>query len=298
MELNKEKKSDLNKIDPRAIVVQQGFNVRGGYNQEEFEKLKASIRELGVLEPLLAHRDGDAVVLTSGHNRLRAVMELIEEGVSIPYVPVLLRRKGEYTEEQRILETLATNQGQPLRMHEKGEAFRRLEAHGYSKAEIARKTGTSPAEVGNALMLAKSPKKVLDLLNEEKISHVAVLAIFRTTEDEQERLQRVQEAVENAEQRTPEEPSSGGEEKKAKKATLKDVAGATGKTPISKVEEAMQVLEDLGVETSKHSHLSLVEALVGVLKNKKSTATDVAKVLMPQLFQEEEPTEETEEQEA
>lgn len=292
MELNKEKKSDLNKIDPRAIVVQEGFNVRGGYDEAKFQELKNSIRELGVLEPLLAHRDGDAVVLTSGHNRLRAVMELIQEGVSIPYVPVLLRRKGEYTEEQRILETLATNQGQPLRMHEKGEAFRRLEAHGYTKAEIARKTGVSPAEVGNALTLAKAPKKVVDLLNEEKISHVAVLTIFRTTEDEQERLQRIQETVDNAEQRSPE-----GQEKKPKKATLKDVAGATGKTPISKMQEALQTLEDMGVEVEKHTNLSLVQSLVEVLQNKKSTAVDVAKVLMPQLFQEE-AVEETEEQEA
>lgn len=68
------KKNDLLKVDPRNIVIEEGFNEREEYG--DIEGLCQSIIEVGQLEAVKGYkmRGEEKYVLTDGHRRFRAIM--------------------------------------------------------------------------------------------------------------------------------------------------------------------------------------------------------------------------------
>jgi ParB-like chromosome segregation protein Spo0J len=68
----------------------------------------------GVLQPLLVRFDPQqqCAILNDGECRLRAVLELIEEGVEIATIPILQVQGGNETE--RLVIALTANTGKPL----------------------------------------------------------------------------------------------------------------------------------------------------------------------------------------
>lgn len=85
MEVNATKRTDLFLIDPRNIVVMEGFNVRRDFDLEE---LKEQIKANGVLNPVTVipyKEDGvEKYKLVDGERRYRATMLAISEGANIP----------------------------------------------------------------------------------------------------------------------------------------------------------------------------------------------------------------------
>lgn len=92
METNKTKRCDIYSIDPRNIIVADGFNSR--YNFGDIDELAAQIKEQGMLSPITVQTvktpDGDKYQLVDGERRYRAVLKLLHEGVDIPYVKAII----------------------------------------------------------------------------------------------------------------------------------------------------------------------------------------------------------------
>ena len=91
MKNNATKKTDVFLIDPRNIVVVDGFNVRRDFDLDE---LKEQIKAKGVLNPLtvIAFKDANGeekYKLVDGERRYRATMLAIGEGADIPFVKAL-----------------------------------------------------------------------------------------------------------------------------------------------------------------------------------------------------------------
>lgn len=110
METNKTKNTDLFLIDPRNIVVVDGFNVRRDFDLDE---LKEQIKAKGVLNPLtvIAFKDDEGnekYKLVDGERRYRATMLAISEGADIPYVRAMKARKDASTEELYIQQRCVT----------------------------------------------------------------------------------------------------------------------------------------------------------------------------------------------
>src|SRR5258706_12170843 len=80
-------RSDLFKVDPKQIVVRDGWNPR---TQFDISDLKDSIREHGVLVPLRVRINGDTVELVDGERRAPATLALIEAGYAVLSVPAIL----------------------------------------------------------------------------------------------------------------------------------------------------------------------------------------------------------------
>jgi len=104
-------------MDPRIIQIEKAFNPRDyrlKENREHLDELKASIKMRGVLQPLLVRFDPQqqCAILNDGECRLRAVLELIEEGVEIATIPILQVQGGNETE--RLVIALTANTGKPL----------------------------------------------------------------------------------------------------------------------------------------------------------------------------------------
>jgi ParB-like chromosome segregation protein Spo0J len=142
------KRGVLQNIDPNLITEEPGWNVRqeGPELSDHIRALADSIKEVGVLEPLTVHVEGDRVVLA-------------EEGIEIRTVPVrtepLLANAAD-----RVLSLLTRNSGRPLRPLERAEVFRRLAAYGWKAQEIAGKASFTSSYVCQLLKLASAPPQV------------------------------------------------------------------------------------------------------------------------------------------
>ena len=163
--------TDLFKVDARKIVVCEHWNPRSQMGTDAIEELKASIRDNGFYpdKPLLLHRKADQLVLISGHRRLRAVLELIDEGVPFVSVPVVLDQSGD--EGDLLARALSANQnGIPLEPLDEAMGFNRLIGYGWEPKRIAEKVGRSLSHVYSRLKLLEAEPDVLQAVEMKAIT--------------------------------------------------------------------------------------------------------------------------------
>lgn len=160
-------------LDPAIIEIERGHNPRN-YNLPEnrahLDELKASIKENGVLQPLLVRYEAESqsAVLVDGECRLRAVRELIKEGVEIVGLPAIQVAAG--NEAERLCLALTANTGKPLSKWESGIAFNRLIKFGWDAAKISTKLGFSERFVNESMELSDAPEEVKMLLSERSVT--------------------------------------------------------------------------------------------------------------------------------
>jgi len=169
-------------IDPRIIIIDDGQNPRNydlPENHDHLDELKRSIRENGVLVPLLVRYDAErkAAVIVDGECRLRAVLELITEGVEIETVPTIQVPGG--NESDRLLTSITANTGKPLSKWELGGAFQRLYKFGWAEEKIATKTGYTDRFIREAMELADAPDEIKRLLSSQAVTPSLALAELR-----------------------------------------------------------------------------------------------------------------------
>lgn len=170
--------TDLFKIDPRKIVIREGWNPRKVIGEGTLEELKASIRDNGFYpdKPVLLYRRGVELELISGHRRLQSVLELIEEGVPIVAIPAVLDQTGD--EGERLARALSANHnGVALEPMEEANAFKRLRGYGWESKRIAEKIGRSLSYVSGRLKLLEATPDVLDAAARGQITQTDVVRV-------------------------------------------------------------------------------------------------------------------------
>ena len=85
-----QKRKEFFTVDPKVIVVKNGWNPRTDFSGEE--ELRDSIIQNGVLIPLRVKKVDNVLELIDGERRLRATHLAIKEGHNIESVPVILER--------------------------------------------------------------------------------------------------------------------------------------------------------------------------------------------------------------
>ena len=156
----------IDEIDPNASQPRRDFD------KEALEQLADSIREAGVLSPILVVENGMRYRIVAGERRYRAARL-----AGLETVPCIVRSM---TNEQQMEAALIENlQRQDLNPIEEAAAIRSLmQECGYTQEEAARKLGKSRPAIANALRLLNLPKAVTDLVVTGDLSagHARVLA--------------------------------------------------------------------------------------------------------------------------
>lgn len=137
---------------------------RNHFNETSLQELAASIREQGLLQPLLVIRVPGGYELIAGERRLRAARM-----AGLDRVPVLCRR----VEDDRKLElALIENiQRENLNPIEEAQAYRELQSiNKYTQEEVARRVGKDRATVANSIRLLSLPAFVKEELVASRIS--------------------------------------------------------------------------------------------------------------------------------
>jgi ParB family chromosome partitioning protein len=171
---------------------------RTNFDPQELAELAASIREHGVIQPLILTygEQDDQYVLIAGERRLLAARQ-----VGLEVVPAIVR---EASEQQRLELALIENvQRTDLGPLEAAEAYRQLaEDFGLSHEQISVQVGKSRAAVTNTLRLLKLPPAVQAALSEGRISegHARALLALPTPQAQSAALQTVLERELNVRQ--------------------------------------------------------------------------------------------------
>ena len=116
----------------------------------DLSELEASIRESGLLQPLLVTPQGNLFRVVAGHRRLSAGLR-----AGLKSFPCVVRD----LDEQQVLEAMIVENTHRRMLNpiEQGRALSRLAASGLSQAEIARRIGRSQTHVSNHLAILKLP---------------------------------------------------------------------------------------------------------------------------------------------
>jgi ParB family chromosome partitioning protein len=137
---------------------------RTHWDEEEIQTLAASIREVGILQPIVVRRSGDdGYELVAGERRLRAA-----KVAGLATVSVVLRDTGDA---DLLREALIENiHRQDLGPIELAEAFRQLlEDLGLKQEELADRVGVSRSHIANTIRLLQLPLETQQLLTDAKI---------------------------------------------------------------------------------------------------------------------------------
>ncbi len=162
---------------------------RARFQPEDLEELAASIREHGVIQPLIVTSGAspDEYTLIAGERRLQAARK-----AGLRTVPAILREASE----QELLElALIENvQRADLNPLETAEAYRQLsDDFGLSHEEISRRVGKSRSAVTNTLRLLEAPPSVQQAVLNGEISegHARALLGLSTPQAQAAALQTV-----------------------------------------------------------------------------------------------------------
>jgi len=164
---------------PVDVIAPNPRQPRSSYDQDDMEQLADSIREHGVIQPLLITKDDnnpDIFILIAGERRLMAAKR-----AGLETVPVIVR---EASDQQLLVLALIENiQRSDLNPMEEADAYRQLaEDFGLTHEEIAERVAKSRPEVTNTLRLLKLADRVQESLVDGKISkgHARALAALPT----------------------------------------------------------------------------------------------------------------------
>ncbi len=137
---------------------------RTQWDEEEIQALAASIREVGILQPIVVRSAGEnGYELVAGERRLRAA-----KVAGLATVPVVLR---ETDDSDLLREALIENiHRQDLGPIELAEAFRQLlEDLGLKQEDLAERVGVSRSHIANTIRLLQLPLETQQLLTDTKI---------------------------------------------------------------------------------------------------------------------------------
>lgn len=157
---------------PISQIEPNRFQPRGHFDEESLAGLTASIRELGVLQPILVRDLGNnRYELVAGERRWRA-----SKRAGLQLMPVIVREVADALSlQQALVENLHRDDLNPI---EEAAAYQQLiEDFGLTQEEVAQRVGKSRSAVANLLRLLQLPPHVQKFVIEGKLSagHAKVL---------------------------------------------------------------------------------------------------------------------------
>jgi len=161
---------------PVEAVERSKEQPRKRFDERQLEELAASIREHGVVEPILVRRHGERYRIVAGERRWRAAQR-----AGLKEIPALVRDAGDREAfELALVENL---QRADLNAVEEAEAYDfLLREHGLTQEQVSARVGKERSTVANALRLLKLPADVRDMVRDGRLEmgHArALLALER-----------------------------------------------------------------------------------------------------------------------
>ncbi len=166
--------SDENKENTRSIKLQNLIPIeliepnlnqpRKLFENQDLEELANSIRETGIIQPIIVREKKDRFEIVAGERRWRAA-----QLANVHDIPVIIK---ELTDEEVVKISIIENvQRVDLNPIEEASSFNQLiRDYNYTQEKISTSLGKSRSYIANSLRLLSLPEKVLSLLREGKLT--------------------------------------------------------------------------------------------------------------------------------
>jgi ParB family chromosome partitioning protein len=201
------------------------------FDEDALEELARSIRERGILQPILLRRDGENYMIVAGERRWRAAQR-----AQLHSIPAIVRDIDESTvAELALIENIQREDLNPL---EEAEGFRQLiKRHGHTQDGVAQLVHKSRSHVANLLRLLELPEFVRGSLLRGDISmgHARAVATAPNPEALTQLIIRKGLSVRQAEEQARRE--------KERSATGSDIGRASPRNAAKAVDADVQALE-------------------------------------------------------
>lgn len=146
------------------------------FNQEKLEELASSIREKGIIQPLLVKEVDIGYQLIAGERRLRAARL-----AGLSQVPVIVKNVSE--EEQIEISLIENLQREDLNPIEEAESYKKLmQDFEYTQQKLAQVLGKDRTTIANQIRLLKLPTMVKKALSQNEISMGHARCLLSITE--------------------------------------------------------------------------------------------------------------------
>ncbi|HEY2931969.1 MAG TPA: ParB/RepB/Spo0J family partition protein [Acidobacteriota bacterium] len=179
---------NLREIDIDLISPNR-YQPRSEFDPDRLAELAASIKQNGVVQPVVVRQIGTRYELIAGERRWRAA-----QMAGIPKLPAILKNVDE--EKSLEIALIENIQRDELNAIEEAKAYQYLWEHfGLSQEDIAQRVGKNRATVANALRLLKLAEKVRKLLIENKLTMGHARALL-ALEDPKAQVQAAQQIIE------------------------------------------------------------------------------------------------------
>ncbi len=220
---------------PANAIAPNPKQPRSRFDDETLAELAASIREVGILQPIVVRRTGQGYEVVTGERRLRAA-----KLAGLATVPVVLRDSDD---SDLLREALIENiHREDLNPIELAEAFRQLlDELGLKQEELADRVGVSRSHIANTIRLLALPLEAQQLLADDKISAGHARALLALGDADAITSLSLRVAAEDLSVRETEEIvrryiEAPGEQKSARKETG---AGKASDPNLAEVEEIL-----------------------------------------------------------
>lgn len=196
---------------PVAFLKPGKFQPRKRFDEQPLADLAASVKEKGVLSPILVRPLGpDAYEIVAGERRWRAA-----QIAKLHDVPVVIREMAD--SEALEIAIIENVQRADLNAIEEGAAYDELITRfGRTQEDVAKEVGKSRSHVANSIRLLRLPEKVKAWVREGKLTagHARTLLSVADPEARAEELIAGEMTVRQAEQRSVKKGKAGGKPRK------------------------------------------------------------------------------------
>ena len=157
---------NITKVEPNREQPRKNFN------QDALEELSESIKEYGVIQPIVVSKEDGYYAIVAGERRWRAA-----KLAGLAEIPAIIRESDEQT--NREISLIENIQREDLNPYEKALGIRSLmDKYGMTQEEVSKKIGKSRSSVSNTVRVLYLAPDVLELVKQGKLTegHCKALA--------------------------------------------------------------------------------------------------------------------------
>lgn len=171
---------NVQEIDIKKIVANEK-QPRRGFDESKLEELADSMKQHGVLQPVILRKKGNKYELVAGERRWRAAAK-----ADIEKIPAIVRELNDSdVMEIALIENLQREDLNPI---EEAMAYKSLmDDFGLTQEELSKRVGKSRSQIANTVRLLNLDKEIQDLVYENKLTAGHARALL-SIQDSKERL--------------------------------------------------------------------------------------------------------------
>ncbi|MGI6732247.1 MAG: ParB/RepB/Spo0J family partition protein [Anaerovoracaceae bacterium] len=165
---------------PIDLICTNPDQPRKVFCDSELSDLCDSIKEYGVIQPIIVKKDGRGkglYILIAGERRLRAASM-----AGLKMIPAIIKEADD--KDAAFLALIENVQRQDLNFIEEAMAYKQLmDVHGLTQMEIAKKMGKKQSTISNKIRLLALPADILEALTENQLTERHARALLKIRDD-------------------------------------------------------------------------------------------------------------------